>query len=144
MVIKKLLYAALLSYIFSFSLNSAQIVKYGTQNYSESLYAQVLNLSMQTWSDCRILCENNDAAEELFFDCHDLIVGRLLRLQHYVHRLCQTSLEDILVVDISYVVNILNSMEEEQHYLNEKNSLFKDSLVLELLKNVKQQLNALL
>ncbi|MCL5876135.1 MAG: hypothetical protein M1114_06720 [Candidatus Dependentiae bacterium] len=142
MIIKKFLYVALFCCVFSFVPSKAYLFKQGVRGSSESLYAQVLNLSMQTWSDSRLLSEYTNLEED-FFDFHDLIVGRLLRLQRCVYRLCQSSLEEVLAADIAYIVTILTSMEDEQRYLYEKNIFFKDSLVLELLKSVKQQLTGL-
>ena len=142
MIIKKFLYLALFCCVFSFVPSKAYLFKQGVRGSSESLYTQVLNLSMQTWSDSRLLSEYTNLEED-FFDFHDLIVGRLLRLQRCVYRLGKSSLEDILVEDIAYIITILTSMEDEQRYLNEKNIFFKDSLMLELLRNVKEQLAGL-
>lgn len=143
MIMKKLLCLPLFFSVFLCVSDNACFLQKNICGHSDSLYAQVLNLSMQTWSDSRLLSEQAKEEED-FSDFHDLIVGRLLRLQQYVYRLCHTSLEDLLVSDIAYLVTILTSMEDEQRYLYEKNIFFKDSLVLELLKNVKQQLNGLL
>ncbi len=109
----------------------------------ESPYALILNLGMQAWGESRMIREEEPLVDD-FFMYHDLVVGRLTRMQKCINKLVQFSGEQkILVSDISYLIDILTYMEEEQAAFDEK-AFFKESLILGLIKNIKQQLIDLL
>ena len=120
---------------------------YSQQKWSVALdspYALILNLGMQTWGESRMMQEEHLWAND-FFTWHDLIVGRLVRMQHYVKNLrLLSSAQTVLASDIAYLIDILTCMEEEQFQLDENNDSCKENFILSLIQNIKKQLVELL
>ena len=105
----------------------------------ESPYSLVLNLCMQAWGESHM--QQEAQSKDDFFLIHDLVVGRLVRLQKYITALKNTAAEKIILLsDVSYLLTILASMEEEQKKIDEKSVFFKEHLIFDLLQAIKKEI----